>query len=74
MAVHSQATSDRLRHFLDYECRHGNLRRHNLRLENSIGKIGYGLHTEKTMDSHLQCDFMLSTIFKLMFLMLVSMV
>lgn len=70
LAVHSQATSHR--HFLDCECRHRNWRRHYLKLENNVGKIDYGLHMEKRMDSHLQCDFMLSNIFKLMFLMLVS--
>lgn len=47
LAVHSQATPHRHRHFLDYECRHRNLRRHNLKLENSIGRIGYGLHKEE---------------------------
>lgn len=73
-AVHNQATSHRLRHFLDCECRQGKLRGHNLKLENNIGKIGYGLHMEKSMDSHLQWDFVLSTIFKLLFLMLISVV
>lgn len=74
LAVHNQATSHKLRHFLDCKCMHGNWGRQNLKLENNTGKINYGLHTEKSMDSHLQCDLMLGTIFKLMFLMMVSVV
>lgn len=64
LAVHSMATSHRHRHFLYWECRHRNLRGHNLKLENNIGKIGYSLHKGKSMDSHLQCDFMLEQHFQ----------